>query len=113
MYEDVNIQQLHYACQSMLSIYVPTDDKGNIDLNQEIDEDKFIQKTFVSVRYRCAKKDEMNKSMRATKRSKSLRISFKSAGSNADNDSESEQSEDGLDDEEESMNRYYSTMKVY
>jgi hypothetical protein len=90
MYEDVNIQQLHYACQSMLSIYVPTDDKGNIDLNQEIDEDKFIQKTFVSIRYRCAKKDEMNKSMRANKRTKSLMVSFKSAGSNADNNSESE-----------------------
>jgi len=76
----------------MLSIYVPTDEKGNIDPNQEIDEEKWIQKTFVSVRYRCAKRDELNKSLNksGTKKSKTLRMSFKSGGSNADNDSESE-----------------------
>ena len=74
----------------MLSIYVPTDEKGNIDLNEEIDENQFIQKTFVSVRYRCASKDDLNKSMRASKRTKSMKLSFKSAGSKADNDSESE-----------------------
>jgi len=97
----------------MLSIYVPTDEKGNIDLNEEIDENQFIQKTFVSVRYRCASKDDLNKSMRGSKRTKSMKLSFKSAGSKADNDSESEQSEQDSIDEVGSANRYYSSTNVY
>ena len=70
---------------------MPTDEKGSIDLNKEIDENKFIDKTLVSIRYRCAAKNDLSKSYRGTKRSKSMRLSFRSAGSSkADNDSESE-----------------------
>lgn len=42
----------------MISNYIPTDSEGNIDLSRELTEDDFLEKTFLSVRYRTLNENE-------------------------------------------------------
>lgn len=55
---DETIQKPFYACQSMLSHYVPTDPDGDIAASQEIDEKQLLENTYVSVRYRTRFENE-------------------------------------------------------
>jgi hypothetical protein len=41
-----------------LSIYIPTDSNGSIDTNKVLTEEEFLEKTFISVRYRTEKEKE-------------------------------------------------------
>ena len=103
---DPEIKKYHYACQSMLSNYVPTDSKGDINMSKEINEDELLLNTFVSVRYRTHLKNDDPAPGSAQKRSSGLSVSI-FGNKNVEESSESSSSD------EENENKYYSMINIF
>ena len=98
---DKNINKYHYACQTMLSIYVPIDKAtGDIDLNQVLTEEEFMKNTFVSVRYRTNKENE----------EKEDQPGFQTIIKSKKEEEESDEEDEGGNGIE---NKYYSSVNVY
>ena len=103
---DPEIKKYHYACQSMLSNYVPTDSKGDINMSKEINEDDLFLNTFVSVRYRTHLKNDESAPGSSLRRKSTLSVSI------FGNKYEEESSESSSSDEE-NENKYYSTINIF